>query len=82
MEGIRPGMEMNRMIPGSQRHMEPGSNPIFPRIPVEGPLSPSRGDFPKGMPPQIGPGRELEFGMVPGGMKGDCLLYTSDAADE
>ncbi|XP_052035632.1 B-cell CLL/lymphoma 9 protein isoform X4 [Apodemus sylvaticus] len=74
MEGIRPGMEMNRMIPGSQRHMEPGSNPIFPRIPVEGPLSPSRGDFPKGMPPQIGPGRELEFGMVPGGMKGDVNL--------
>ncbi|XP_070463698.1 B-cell CLL/lymphoma 9 protein isoform X5 [Equus przewalskii] len=74
MEGIRPSMEMNRMIPGSQRHMEPGSNPIFPRIPVEGPLSPSRGDFPKGMPPQMGPGRELEFGMVPSGMKGDVSL--------
>lgn len=74
MEGIRPGMEMNRLIPGSQRHMEPGSNPIFPRIPVEGPLSPSRGDFPKGMPPQMGPGRELEFGMVPSGMKGDVSL--------
>ncbi|XP_048669833.1 B-cell CLL/lymphoma 9 protein isoform X6 [Marmota marmota marmota] len=77
MEGIRPSMEANRVIPGSQRHMEPGNNPIFPRIPVEGPLSPSRGDFPKGMPPQIGPGRELEFGMVPGGMKGDVHLNVS-----
>ncbi|XP_032217224.1 B-cell CLL/lymphoma 9 protein isoform X1 [Mustela erminea] len=74
METIRPSMEMNRMIPGAQRHMEPGNNPIFPRIPVEGPLSPSRGDFPKGMPPQMGPGRELEFGMVPSGMKGDVSL--------
>ena len=58
-------------------HVEPGNNPIFPRIPVEGPLSPSRGDFPKGMPPQLGPGRELEFGMVPSGMKGDVSLNVS-----
>ncbi|XP_011364618.1 B-cell CLL/lymphoma 9 protein isoform X3 [Pteropus vampyrus] len=77
VEGIRPGMDMSRMIAGSQRHMEPGNNPIFPRIPVEGPLSPSRGDFPKGMPPQMGPGRELEFGMVPGGMKADVGLSVS-----
>uniref|UniRef100_A0A2K5CT85 B-cell CLL/lymphoma 9 protein n=1 Tax=Aotus nancymaae TaxID=37293 RepID=A0A2K5CT85_AOTNA len=63
MESIRPSMEMNRMIPGSQCHMEPGNNPIFHQIPVECPLSPSRGDFPKGMPPQMGPGQELEFGM-------------------
>ncbi|EMP34791.1 B-cell CLL/lymphoma 9 protein, partial [Chelonia mydas] len=76
IEGIRPGIEMNRMIP-SQRHMEPGNNPIFSRMPVEGPLSPSRGDFPKGMPPQIGPGRELEFGMGPGSMKGDISLNVS-----
>ncbi|CAK6439825.1 unnamed protein product [Pipistrellus nathusii] len=74
MDGIRPGLDMNRMLPGSQRHLESGSNPIFPRVPVEGPLSPSRGDFPKGMPPQMGPGRELEFGMVPAGMKGDVGL--------
>lgn len=77
VEGIRPGVDMSRMIAGSQRHMEPGNNPIFPRIPVEGPLSPSRGDFPKGMPPQMGPGRELEFGMVPGGMKADVGLSVS-----
>ncbi|XP_067402419.1 B-cell CLL/lymphoma 9 protein isoform X2 [Emydura macquarii macquarii] len=73
IEGIRPGIEMSRMIP-SQRHMEPGNNPIFSRMPIEGPLSPSRGDFPKGMPPQMGPGRELEFGMGPGSMKGDISL--------
>lgn len=76
MEGIRPGMEINRMI-ASQRHMEPGNNPIFPRMPVEGPMSPSRGDFPKGMPPQMGSGRELEFGMGPGGMKGDMGMNVS-----
>ncbi|XP_054994647.1 B-cell CLL/lymphoma 9 protein isoform X4 [Sorex araneus] len=74
LEGARPGLELNRMMPGAQRHLEPGNNPIFPRVPVEGPLSPSRGDFPKGMPAQLGPGRELEFGMVPGGMKGDVTL--------
>uniref|UniRef100_A0A670HNM9 BCL9 transcription coactivator n=1 Tax=Podarcis muralis TaxID=64176 RepID=A0A670HNM9_PODMU len=73
IEGIRPGMEMNRMIP-SQRHMEPGNNPIFPRMPVEGSMSPSRGDFPKGMPPQMAAGRDLEFGMGPGSMKGDVNL--------
>ncbi|KAJ7320430.1 hypothetical protein JRQ81_019941 [Phrynocephalus forsythii] len=73
IEGIRPGMEMNRMIP-PQRHMEPGNNPIFPRLPVEGSMSPSRADFPKGMPPQMAAGRELEFGMGPGGMKGDVNL--------
>ncbi|XP_048207855.1 B-cell CLL/lymphoma 9 protein isoform X2 [Perognathus longimembris pacificus] len=80
IEGIRPGLEVNRMVPGSQRHLEPGNNPIFPRIPVEGPLSPSRGDFPKGMPPQLGPGRELEFGLVPGGLKGDVSLNVSMAS--
>ncbi|XP_055978678.1 B-cell CLL/lymphoma 9 protein isoform X4 [Sorex fumeus] len=74
LEGARPGLELNRMMPGAQRHLEPGNNPIFPRVPVEGPLSPSRGDFPKGMPPQLGPGRELDFGMVPSGMKGDVAL--------
>ncbi|XP_049638150.1 B-cell CLL/lymphoma 9 protein isoform X2 [Suncus etruscus] len=74
LEGARPGLELNRMMPGAQRHLEPSNNPIFPRVPVEGPLSPSRSDFPKGMPPQLGPGRELEFGMVPGGMKGDVAL--------
>ncbi|XP_006764233.1 PREDICTED: B-cell CLL/lymphoma 9 protein isoform X2 [Myotis davidii] len=81
MDGIRPSLDMNRMLPGSQRHMESGNNPIFPRIPVEGPLSPSRGDFPKGMPPQMGPGRDLEFGMVPGGMKGDVSLNVNMASN-
>lgn len=40
-------------------------------------MSPSRGDFPKGMPLQLGAGRELEFGMVPSGMKGDVSLNVS-----
>lgn len=73
IENIRPGMEMNRMIP-PQRHMEPGNNPMFPRMPIEGSMSPSRGDFPKVMPPQMAAGRELEFGMGPGSMKGDVNL--------
>ncbi|XP_070606335.1 B-cell CLL/lymphoma 9 protein isoform X2 [Erythrolamprus reginae] len=73
IEGIRPGMEMNRMIP-PQRHMEPGNNPIFPRMPVEGPMSPSRGEFPKGIPPQMAANRELEFGIGPSSMKGDVNL--------
>ncbi|NWI91872.1 BCL9 protein, partial [Pitta sordida] len=76
MEGIRPGMEINRMMP-SQRHMEPGNNPIFPRMPVEGPMSPSRGDFPKGIPPQMASSRELEFGMGPSSMKGDMGMNVS-----
>ncbi|KFR17543.1 B-cell CLL/lymphoma 9 protein [Opisthocomus hoazin] len=76
MEGIRPGMEINRMMP-SQRHMEPGNNPIFPRMPVEGPMSPSRADFPKGIPPQMASSRELEFGMGPGSMKGDMGMNVS-----
>ncbi|XP_069863645.1 B-cell CLL/lymphoma 9 protein isoform X2 [Dipodomys merriami] len=80
MEGIRPGLDVNRMVPGSQRHLEPGNNPIFPRGPAEGPLSPSRGDFPKGMAPQLGPGRELEFGLVPAGLKGDVSLNVSMAS--
>ncbi|XP_034270202.1 LOW QUALITY PROTEIN: B-cell CLL/lymphoma 9 protein [Pantherophis guttatus] len=73
IEGIRPGMELNRMIP-PQRHMEPGNNPIFPRMPVEGPMSPSRGEFPKGIPPQMAANRELEFGIGPSSMKGDVNL--------
>ncbi|XP_015673199.1 B-cell CLL/lymphoma 9 protein [Protobothrops mucrosquamatus] len=73
IEGIRPGMELNRMIP-PQRHMEPGNNPIFPRMPVEGPMSPSRGEFPKGIPPQMATSRELEFGIGPSSMKGDVNL--------
>ncbi|XP_058165572.1 B-cell CLL/lymphoma 9 protein isoform X6 [Dasypus novemcinctus] len=81
MQGIRPSLEMSRMLPASQRHLEPGTNPILPRIPVEGPLSPSRGDFPKGMPPQMGPGRELEFGLVASSMKGDVNLNVSMASN-
>ncbi|XP_077012009.1 B-cell CLL/lymphoma 9 protein [Tamandua tetradactyla] len=79
VDGVRPGLDVNRLLPASQRHLEPGSNPIFPRIPVEGPLSPTRGDFPKGMPPQVGPGRELEFGMLPGGVKGEASVSVSMA---
>ncbi|KAM8976188.1 B-cell CLL/lymphoma 9 protein isoform 1-T1 [Pelodytes ibericus] len=65
MEGIRPVMEMNRgMAP--QRGMEPGS--MFPRMPGDAALSPSRMEFHKGMPPNMGMGREVEFGMGPGNM--------------
>uniref|UniRef100_A0A803JQ57 BCL9 transcription coactivator n=1 Tax=Xenopus tropicalis TaxID=8364 RepID=A0A803JQ57_XENTR len=66
MEGIRPVMEMNRgMAP--QRNMEPGSG-LFPRLPGDAALSPSRMEFHKGMPPNMGPGREVEFAMGPGNM--------------
>ncbi|MEE6509363.1 hypothetical protein FKM82_025766 [Ascaphus truei] len=66
MEGIRPVMEMNRgMVP--QRNMEPGSG-LFPRMPGDAALSPSRIEFHKGMPPNMGPGREVEFGLGPGNM--------------
>ncbi|XP_064413510.1 B-cell CLL/lymphoma 9 protein isoform X1 [Latimeria chalumnae] len=67
IENIRPGIDMNRMIP-AQRHVEPGNGNMFPRLPAEGPMSPSRMEFSKGMPGQMGPGREVEFGMGPGGM--------------
>ncbi|XP_072254438.1 B-cell CLL/lymphoma 9 protein isoform X2 [Pyxicephalus adspersus] len=66
MEGIRPVMEMNRGIP-PQRSMEPGSG-LFPRMPGDAALSPSRMEFHKGMPPNMGPNREVEFGMGPGNM--------------
>ncbi|XP_029434144.1 B-cell CLL/lymphoma 9 protein isoform X3 [Rhinatrema bivittatum] len=66
MEGIRPGMDMSRPVP-SQRHIEPGGV-IFPRMPGDGPLSPSRTEFHKGMPSQLGPGREVEFGLSPRNM--------------
>ncbi|XP_018429156.1 PREDICTED: B-cell CLL/lymphoma 9 protein isoform X1 [Nanorana parkeri] len=66
MEGIRPGMEMNRGMP-PQRSMEPGSG-MFPRMPGDAALSPSRIEFHKGMPPNMGPNREVEFGMGPGNM--------------
>ncbi|XP_018104434.1 B-cell CLL/lymphoma 9 protein isoform X3 [Xenopus laevis] len=66
MEGIRPVMEMNRgMAP--QRNIEPGSG-LFPRMPGDAALSPSRMEFHKGMPPNMGPNREVEFGMGPGNM--------------
>lgn len=77
LERIRPGMEMNRMIP-PQRHMEPGNHPLFPRMPMEGSMSPSRADFPKGMAPPMVASRELEFGMSPGGMKGEGNLSISN----
>ncbi|XP_069800754.1 B-cell CLL/lymphoma 9 protein isoform X3 [Dendropsophus ebraccatus] len=66
MEGIRPVMEMNRGMP-PQRNMEPGSG-LFPRMPGDAALSPSRMEFHKGMPPNMGPNREVEFGMGPGNM--------------
>ncbi|XP_068126833.1 B-cell CLL/lymphoma 9 protein isoform X3 [Hyperolius riggenbachi] len=66
MEGIRPVMEMARGMP-PQRSMEPGSG-LFPRMPGEAALSPSRMEFHKGMPPNMGPTREVEFGMGPGNM--------------
>lgn len=62
MEGIRPGMEMNRGMP-PQRSMEPGGG-MFPRMPGDAALSPSRMEFIKAM----GPNREVEFGMGPGNM--------------
>ncbi|XP_048834647.1 B-cell CLL/lymphoma 9 protein isoform X3 [Brienomyrus brachyistius] len=66
--GLPPGMvmDMNRMM-GNQRPMDPGNNngggAMFPRMPVEGPMSPSsRMEF-KGL------GRDMgEFGMGPGNM--------------
>ncbi|XP_075710753.1 B-cell CLL/lymphoma 9 protein isoform X1 [Rhinoderma darwinii] len=66
MEGIRPVMEMNRGMP-PQRSMDPGSG-LFPRMPGEAALSPSRMEFHKGMPPNMGPNRDVEFGMGPGNM--------------
>ncbi|XP_063812768.1 B-cell CLL/lymphoma 9 protein isoform X2 [Pseudophryne corroboree] len=66
MEGIRPVMEMNRGMP-PQRNMEPGSG-MFPRMPGDAALSPSRMEFSKGMPLNMGPNREVEFGMGPGNM--------------
>ncbi|KAM4699984.1 B-cell CLL/lymphoma 9 protein isoform 2-T4 [Discoglossus pictus] len=66
MEGIRPVMEMNRGMP-PQRNMEPGSG-LFPRMPGDAALSPSRMDFHKGMPTNMGPNREVEFGMGHGNM--------------
>ncbi|XP_040278954.1 B-cell CLL/lymphoma 9 protein isoform X2 [Bufo bufo] len=65
MEGIRPVMEMSRGMP--QRSMEPGGG-LFPRMPGDAALSPSRMEFHKGMPPNMGPNREVEFGMGPGNM--------------
>nr|XP_033797249.1 B-cell CLL/lymphoma 9 protein [Geotrypetes seraphini]XP_033797250.1 B-cell CLL/lymphoma 9 protein [Geotrypetes seraphini]XP_033797251.1 B-cell CLL/lymphoma 9 protein [Geotrypetes seraphini]XP_033797252.1 B-cell CLL/lymphoma 9 protein [Geotrypetes seraphini]XP_033797253.1 B-cell CLL/lymphoma 9 protein [Geotrypetes seraphini] len=66
MEGNRTGVEINRpAMP--QRHMEPGGV-IFPRMPGDGPLSPSRAEFHKGMPPQLVPSREVEFGLSPRNM--------------
>ncbi|KAM5179752.1 B-cell CLL/lymphoma 9 protein isoform 2-T3 [Mantella aurantiaca] len=66
MEGIRPVMEINRGMP-PQRSMEPGSG-LFPRMPGDAALSPSRMEFHKGMPPNMGPNREVEFGIGPGNM--------------
>ncbi|XP_075053422.1 B-cell CLL/lymphoma 9 protein isoform X2 [Mixophyes fleayi] len=66
MEGIRPVMEINRGMP-PQRNMEPGGG-LFPRMPGDAALSPSRMEFSKGMPLNIGPNREVEFGMGPGNM--------------
>ncbi|KAM4796350.1 B-cell CLL/lymphoma 9 protein isoform 2-T3 [Rhinophrynus dorsalis] len=66
MEGIRPVMEMNRGMP-PQRGMEPGSG-LFPRMPGDAALSPSRMEFHKGIPPNMGPNRDVEFGLGPGNM--------------
>uniref|UniRef100_A0A8C5LNL1 BCL9 transcription coactivator n=1 Tax=Leptobrachium leishanense TaxID=445787 RepID=A0A8C5LNL1_9ANUR len=65
MEGIRPVMEMSRGMP-PQRNMEPSVG-MFPRMPGDAALSPTRIEFHKGMPPNMGP-REVEFGMIPGNM--------------
>ncbi|KAM9454430.1 B-cell CLL/lymphoma 9 protein isoform 1-T3 [Clarias gariepinus] len=65
--GLPPGMmmEMNRVM-GNQRPMEPGNGGgmMFPRMPGEGPMSPSsRMEFVKGL------GRDMgEFGMGPGNL--------------
>ncbi|XP_043928047.1 B-cell CLL/lymphoma 9 protein isoform X2 [Protopterus annectens] len=67
MDGGRPGIEINRMV-SAQKHMEPRNGNMFPRLPGEGPMSPSRLEFSKGIPPQMAPGREVEFGMGPGNM--------------
>ncbi|XP_041115309.1 B-cell CLL/lymphoma 9 protein-like isoform X1 [Polyodon spathula] len=65
MDNVRgPPVDINRMM-ANQRSMDPGSNGggvMFPRMPGDGPMSPSRMDFVKG------PGRDVEFGMGPGGM--------------
>ncbi|XP_077149912.1 B-cell CLL/lymphoma 9 protein [Ranitomeya variabilis] len=66
MEGIRPVMEMSRGMP-LQRNMEPGGG-LFPRMPGDAALSPSRIEFHKGMPPNMVPNRDVEFGMGPGNM--------------
>ncbi|XP_041436874.1 BCL9 transcription coactivator L homeolog isoform X2 [Xenopus laevis] len=82
MEGIRPVMEMNRgMAP--QRNIEPGSG-LFPRMPGDAALSPSRMEFHKGMPPNMGPNREVEFGMGPGNMnmKVDMNLNVNMASNQ
>ncbi|MFT7799487.1 B-cell CLL/lymphoma 9 protein [Arapaima gigas] len=66
--GLPPAMvmDMNRMM-GSQRPMDPGNNgggTMFPRMPGEGPMSPSsRMEFVKSL------GRDMgEFGIGPGNM--------------
>uniref|UniRef100_A0A6I8NQ71 BCL9 transcription coactivator n=1 Tax=Ornithorhynchus anatinus TaxID=9258 RepID=A0A6I8NQ71_ORNAN len=76
--GLPPGLglEVNRLLPpGAQRHLEPGGGgaPLFARGgPLDGPPSPPRSDFPKGLPPPPpGPGRELDFGVGPGPVKGE-----------
>ncbi|KAG8450128.1 hypothetical protein GDO86_002668 [Hymenochirus boettgeri] len=66
MEVIRPVMEMSRgMAP--QRGMEPGSG-LFPRMPGDAALSPTRIEFHKGLPPNMGPNRDVEFALGPGNM--------------
>ncbi|KAG2456974.1 B-cell CLL/lymphoma 9 protein [Polypterus senegalus] len=66
MDNVRgPPMDINRIIT-NQRPLDPGSNNgggiMFPRMPVDGPMSPSRMEYVKG------PGRDVEFAMGPGGM--------------
>ncbi|XP_031414186.1 B-cell CLL/lymphoma 9 protein-like isoform X2 [Clupea harengus] len=58
-------MDMNRMM-GNPRHMEPGpGGMMFPRMPGEGPMSPSsRMEFVKG----LSRGDMGDFGMGPGNM--------------
>jgi hypothetical protein len=53
--------EMNRMVPGSQHHKEPGNNSISLRYLVEGHLSPFRGDFPKKMSAQRGTDQSMNL---------------------